>query len=182
MIDLACPAYTGIPDCECSGTPQWSSGSGDKVKRLCDSGDCPVIRGGTCRREAEKKPPDRDKHKYISLISFLKAECANYYESSCLLSHCCEVLEGRRCDYFERSVMGPLDYKHRLPGYDYSKIFGQYALKTNTVAVKVKTRLCGCGNPLGYRQRLCDDCTEKNRRKSKSAYQKDFRKKHRVSA
>jgi len=39
-----------------------------------------------------------------------------------------------------------------------------------------------CGKPkLRLRQRYCDGCTQKRRRKSKREYQRDFRKKHRVS-
>ena len=54
--EVDCPAYTRILECECSGIPQWSSGG--KVQRWCESGDCPVVRGGK-RRQAEGKAVER---------------------------------------------------------------------------------------------------------------------------
>ena len=63
---------------------------------------------------------------------FLRDECANYdkHTEACLIPDCCKVLEGQRCDYFEHAVLGPPDYKFRLPGYDYQKLFAQYADQT----------------------------------------------------
>lgn len=176
--NVDCLAFTGITDCECAGTPQWSSGSGGRIERWCESGRCPVLRGGKCRRDKPEKLKKVIKHK--TLISFLKNMCVNYYNNNCLLSNFCEVIEGRRCGYFEKRVLGSTDYKYRLPGYDYSKIFGEYIERTGAkIGGKVETRNCTCGKPLGYRQKLCDTCKKKNRKKTSRIYQKEYYRKNR---
>ena len=88
------------------------------------------------------------------LKKFIKTECANYdkHYGGCLLCWrgcnvsdevhlaCldfepytfCKVDAGERCPFLEGAVLGPLDYKFRLPDYDYQKLFAQYAEQTNT--------------------------------------------------
>ncbi|MHC4072529.1 MAG: hypothetical protein ACYTGS_10930, partial [Planctomycetota bacterium] len=65
---------------------------------------------------------------------FVRDECANYskHRETCLFTDSCKVMSGQRCSYFERAVLGPPDYKYRLPGYDYQKLFAQYAEQTKT--------------------------------------------------
>ena len=96
---------------------------------------------------------------------FLRDECANYdkHRETCLFAESCKVMSGQRCGYFERAVLGPPDYKYRLPGYDYQKLFAQYAEQTRTEQQRVNVRRCGCGTPLRHRQRHCDDCVHKRR-------------------
>lgn len=65
------------------------------------------------------------------LISFVE-ECAYYDKDKpdkvCFGNIPCMVIDGHRCCYFERCVLGsPDDTKFRLPGYDYQKLFAQYA-------------------------------------------------------
>ncbi|MHC4478489.1 MAG: hypothetical protein ACYTEL_22865, partial [Planctomycetota bacterium] len=61
------------------------------------------------------------------LITFVKAECANWLserkccigtsDDKCFNDHGpCLVVQGKRCKYFEQSVLGPPDYKFRLRG------------------------------------------------------------------
>lgn len=111
-----------------------------------------------------------------TLIKFVKDECANFdkHYQTCLDDKPCKVLAGCRCGYFEKAVLGPVDYKFRLPGYDYQKLFAQYAEQTKTKTQVVEQRRCECGNPLKLRQRFCADCSRKRR---KQAYQKYRQKK-----
>ena len=103
------------------------------------------------------------------LLRFIKDECSNYdrYYQNCLLGESCLVFDGRRCAYFERNVLivNP-DYRFRLPGYDYTKLVGEYSEQTKAKTSKVKTRHCACGEPIGFRQRLCRKCKESKRRDS----------------
>ena len=102
-----------------------------------------------------------------SLIVFVKAECANYveYYKNCLLDEqACDVLCGKRCGYFEKCVLGPIDYPYKQPGYDYAKLFAQYAEITHAKFGKVKQRKCACGEPLQQRQRYCQSCRKRRAR------------------
>jgi hypothetical protein len=108
-------------------------------------------------------------HTQTTLIRFIKDECANYdaHYGICLLNDKpCMVLAGTRCGYFERCVLGPPDYPYRLPGYDYAKLFAQYAEQTKANIGKVKQRKCDCGEPLRMRERYCRKCREHKRRES----------------
>ena len=112
-----------------------------------------------------------------ALTRFVKDECANYnrHYQTCLDDKPCEVLAGRRCGYFERVVLCPPDYKFRPPGYDYQKLFAQYAEQTKTDALVVKQRRCGCGNPLRLRQRYCADCAKTRAKTANQQRQKKYR-------
>ncbi len=107
--------------------------------------------------------------KQTTLTRFIKAECSNYdahYEGCLRHDGPCDVLDGKRCGYFEKCVLGPADYKYRLPGYDYAKLFAQSAEQTKASVGKVKQRCCGCGEPLRLRQRCCEKCRRQHRRAS----------------
>jgi hypothetical protein len=99
------------------------------------------------------------------LREFVRDECANYYkhDEACLFGDSCKLMDGQRCDYFEKAVLGPADYKFRLPGYDYQKLFAQYAEQTKAEEQRVSVRRCECGRPLRYRQRFCAVCARKRR-------------------
>ena len=45
---------------------------------------------------------------------------------------------GQRCGYFEKCLLGTRDYKYKLPGYDYAKLFAQYADQTGAQTQRVK--------------------------------------------
>ncbi|MHC4071533.1 MAG: hypothetical protein ACYSWW_18400 [Planctomycetota bacterium] len=108
---------------------------------------------------------------------FVRDECANYskHRETCLFADSCKVMSGQRCSYFERAVLDPPDYKYRLPGYDYGKLFAQYAEQTRTEKQQVSVRRCECGTPLRHRQRYCPDCALKRRRKTKRESQRKCR-------
>jgi hypothetical protein len=99
------------------------------------------------------------------LTVFVRDECASYdkHDEACAFGDSCKVLDGQRCDYFEKAVLGPPDYKYKLPGYDYGKLFAQYAEQTKTETQQVNLRRCGCGTRLRHRQRYCDECARKRR-------------------
>ena len=118
------------------------------------------------------------KRRETNLVKFIKDECSNFK-----VCETCLVMDGKRCNHFEKCVLVlDIDYKYRQPGYDYSKLFAQYAQQTKAKVGKVKTRRCGCGEPVEPRQRLCPACRAKNRRKSKRDYQRKFRGFQRISA
>jgi hypothetical protein len=98
---------------------------------------------------------------------FIKDECSNYdkHQQTCLSDKPCKALNGQRCGYFEKAVLGPPDYKYRLPGYDYAKLFGEYAQLTGAEKQDVKVRRCDCGTPLTRpKQKVCSACKTKNRK------------------
>ena len=107
-----------------------------------------------------------------TLIRFVKDECFNFnrHYQICVDNKPCKVLTGQRCGFFEQVVLGPADYKFRLPNYDYQKLFAQYADLTKTETIVVDQRRCTCGNPLKLRQRYCDDCARKRRKESNREY------------
>jgi len=112
-----------------------------------------------------------------TLTRFLKDNCANFdkHYQKCLFADSCRVFDGQRCGYFERCVLGPPDYKYKLPGYDYAKLFGQYAEQTGAQSQRVKVRLCECGTPLRLRQRYCKVCAKKRAKVSNRERQKKHR-------
>ena len=104
-----------------------------------------------------------------SLNKFVVKHCANYHNGNECLDRQyrpCLVLGGKRCQYFETSVLGPPDYGFRLPGVNYRDLFGEYQTRTGQSVVGVKQRLCGCGEPLPKRHRVCAQCRQKNRRRT----------------
>ena len=108
---------------------------------------------------------------------FVRNECANYSkgDEACVYGGSCKVMDGHRCEYFEKAVLGPPDYKHRLPGYDYGKLFAQYAELTKAKVGKVQQRRCGCGEPLQRRRRFCETCANRRAKDSNRARQKKHR-------
>lgn len=119
------------------------------------------------------------KRKDKTLVGFLKDNCCNYdkHYQSCLFDDSCRVLNGERCGYFEKAVLGPPDYKYKIPGYDYAKLFAQYAEITKTKKQTVKVRRCECGTPLLRRQRFCPQCSKSRAKKAN----RERVRKHRLS-
>jgi hypothetical protein len=41
------------------------------------------------------------------LAVFVRDECANYskHDEACLFADFCKVMEGQRCDYFEKAIL-----------------------------------------------------------------------------
>jgi len=114
-----------------------------------------------------------------TIATFIKTECMNhdsYYNCCSIDGQPCKVLSGlSRCGYLEKSVLGPVDYRYKLPGYDYAKIYGEYAEVTSTKAVKVRQRRCECGEPLQHRQRYCKSCKNIKARAASRDRQRNFR-------
>jgi len=97
-----------------------------------------------------------------TLTRFVKNECSNFdnHYQTCIDDTPCKVLSSKPCGYFEHAVLGPPDYKFRLPNWDYQKLFAQYTEQTGKASVVVTQRLCECGKNLQPRQRLCDACAK----------------------
>ncbi len=123
------------------------------------------------------------KTKESTIIAFLKDNCANYdrHYQKCLFADTCRVFDGQRCGYFEKCVLGPLDYKYKLPGYDYSKLFAQYSELTGAQTQRVKVRRCGCGAVLNLRQRFCGSCAKKRAKESNRKFYQQNRLKRVVA-
>ena len=113
-----------------------------------------------------------------TLFAFLKYQCANYdnHYNICISSDkACRVFDGIRCGYFEKCVLAPNDYKYRVSGYDYAKLFAQYAEQTKAKRQLVKQRRCDCGEPLQYRQKYCDFCRKKRAKEANRRRQQKYR-------
>lgn len=112
-----------------------------------------------------------------TLTRFVKDECANYngHYQTCIDDKPCKVLAGEQCGYFEKVVLCPPDYKYKLPGYDYAKLFAQYAEQTKTKSKVVQQRRCSCGNPLRLRQRFCERCAKIRAKEANCQRQKKYR-------
>ena len=112
-----------------------------------------------------------------TLRRFIKNECANYdrHYGVCITGENCLVETGKRCGYFEKTVLGPPDYKFKLPNIDYQKIYSLYADATETKTEKVTGNQCECGINLPPRKKMCEKCRINRRRKTKREYQHKFR-------
>ena len=118
-----------------------------------------------------------------SLGKFIRNECANYnkHYGTCVTDKNCVVEEGKRCGYFERAVLGPKDYRHRLPLVDYEKMFALYSEATGKESETVTGNRCRCGANLPPRKRYCNSCRVKRRRQTKKQYQHKFRQRSTVN-
>ena len=63
-----------------------------------------------------------------NIENFVKDECVNYdrHYQQCVSASPCKVLSRKRCGYFEKAVLCALDYKYKIPGYDYGKLHAQH--------------------------------------------------------
>jgi hypothetical protein len=123
--------------------------------------------------------------KQAVLTRFIKNGCSNFngHYQTCLDGRRCLVLNGERCGYFEKFVLGPPDYKYRLPGYDYQRLFAQYAECTGAQKQKVKVKRCGdCGTIIEWHQKFCKRCKKNHRLKTRREYQRKFRLQQKISA
>ncbi len=133
------------------------------------------------------------RRKEVSLIVFLKGSsnpehlmpgCANYDHThgGCLLGDACKVEQGKRCGYFERSVLPTAaDIGQREHVYC---LYEQQVGLSKPLVRDGEFRLCPeCGEvELSSRQRYCPDCTRKRRQKTKRENQRKYRAKHKVCA
>lgn len=123
----------------------------------------------------------------ISLLSFIKgftdpkvglSGCANYdhHYGGCLYGDCLVEL-GKRCKYFERSVL-PTANDTGIGEDMYFKYSNAVSVRASDLK-KPNARLCpDCGNVRLHRcQRYCDSCTKKRRRVSNRKRQKNYRNK-----
>jgi len=100
-----------------------------------------------------------------SLAVFVKKECANCVGGQCCMIGQCLVLKGKPCLYFEKAVLGPVDYKFHQPGYDWGGLFDAYsAINGSYLSKQVKLRNCECGEPLLPGKRYCEKCKRKRAR------------------
>jgi len=110
--------------------------------------------------------------KSISLLVFIKGDhqhnipgCANYYNDGCVLRRTCKIEKGKRCLYFEKTVL-PVAAELGIGG----SIGDAYADKVGLVGFRPQmtkeARRCLCGAILLSRQRYCEKCSKRRRRES----------------
>ena len=115
--------------------------------------------------------------KSVGLIAFLKGSsnpaermpgCANYdhHYGGCLLDNTCKVQQGKRCSYFERAVL-PTAIDIGLKEHIYSLYGNHVGIEGYQQFDKSNIRRCpDCEAELKPRQRYCDECKKRRRRKS----------------
>ncbi|MBA7632894.1 hypothetical protein ES703_40450 [subsurface metagenome] len=113
--------------------------------------------------------------KRVGLIAFLKGSskaaeqmsgCANLdrHYSGCLLGKTCKVEQGQRCGYFEKAVL-PTAADIGLGERMYS-LYEKQCSVSGTLE-RSQMRICpDCGTGIKARQRYCDNCKKRRRRKS----------------
>jgi hypothetical protein len=124
--------------------------------------------------------------KSIGLLAFLKGSpdpsrripgCANYdhHHGGCLLADGCSVTAGKRCRYFETSVLPAAEQIGLLQQVveAYKRHVGLNNGELDGLMSHESIRRCPeCGGPLDPRQRYCDACKARRRsqtyRKSRS--------------
>ena len=121
------------------------------------------------------------------IIGFIKAACANWTQSHGHNGYClgcyipadsadegvwfnpsgkCLVMEGKRCSYFEQSVLGSSDYRYRLEDWDYVRLFDQYSrINPAYLSIRIKARRCKCGAELQPGKKICSGCRRKRQRR-----------------
>jgi hypothetical protein len=114
----------------------------------------------------------------VGLIAFLRGStspenkmpgCCNYDHDSggCLDKDCCLVEQGKRCGYFEKVVL-PTSVDLGLKELVYSLYQKHVGIAEDDPLINTANiRPCpDCGAELKPRQRYCDDCKRRRRRKS----------------
>ena len=102
-----------------------------------------------------------------ALTRFCRNACENFnlQTNECVYDKLCDVLLGKSCTYFERSVLGRLDYPYRISGYDYEKVFDLYArINHKYLNQIIGVRVCRCGEAILPRKRYCEKCRKKQAR------------------
>ena len=129
--------------------------------------------------------------KRIGLAAFIKGSskaaeqpgCANYdhHYNGCLFGKMCKVEQGQRCGYFEKAVL-PAAADIGLSERMYSLYEKQCGI--SGTLERGQMRICpDCeGTGIKPRQRFCDNCTRKRRRKTQREYHKKYRAKSRGCA
>jgi hypothetical protein len=109
----------------------------------------------------------------VSLLEFVKRECANWKNGRCLFGEC-SVAAGKRCcvsraclctgqqyppndDYFRACVLPLAATKP-----EYQRAANKYA--ANCDLKPMEQRFCECGQPLAARARMCAKCKAVKRR------------------
>ncbi|MBA7644203.1 hypothetical protein ES703_51945 [subsurface metagenome] len=117
--------------------------------------------------------------KTVSLSRFLRGTtdpkygmpgCANldHHYGGCLFARKCLVIQGKRCSYFEKSVL-PTAMDLGL-----SDIYEAYERLTGAPPLhRLQARVCpDCGHPLKAHHRFCEKCA-RNRRRAAYRRQRD---------
>ena len=113
----------------------------------------------------------------VSLLTFLQGHtnperkmpgCCNWDQKrgQCVFDMACLVIEGRRCGHFETAVLPTAAYTGQLVRITqlYERKVGAPGITGQASAI---TRSCpDCGGELKLRQRYCESCKKRRRRKS----------------
>ena len=88
---------------------------------------------------------------------------------TCTPRDCCLVVEGRRCDYFERVVLPLADHPSPSgdPGLQQKRAYArQEYLGRHGLAHGGLRRCPDCGSPMPARHRYCESCSARHRRET----------------
>ena len=104
---------------------------------------------------------------------FVHKECANFVNGECIMREpgACFVGQGKRCSYFEESLLPLADLngsKHAAKYRTSVLTYRRQVMKPGSV-VMTEALLCECGQLLPTRRRVCDKCRA---RKRKEAYRR----------
>lgn len=98
----------------------------------------------------------------------------------------CRVMQSKPCLYFRKCALGPEDAKYphscfvQDPAFE-KRVRKQYKKIDHTVAEPDEVRRCpDCGAGLRPRQKYCDQCRIKRRRKTSREYKRKYRKRAQV--
>jgi hypothetical protein len=127
----------------------------------------------------------------VTLLEFVKRECANWKRGTCLFG-ACSVAAGKRCCVSRAVLLGG---DPRTPGLDYfsacvaplAEKYPQYADAADEYAgicgaKVVARRWCGCGEPLARGKQCCEKCRRKRATDAQRKWRARCREKLAVSA
>ena len=117
----------------------------------------------------------------ITTIKMLvRQSCAGYTEGGCIDGKCL-VLEGERCEYFEKAVLPPIDYTYSPEVESIPVLHKEYSNIHEDFCDGAELRHCECGRPMAKGKQLCKKCKKKRKQDSKKRYQKKYRKQNKIT-
>ena len=114
----------------------------------------------------------------MTILQFVRDECANYKYGKCLFG-ACSVAAGERCCVSHTVLMGGDPHAGDKPYFEvcvlplaktmpkYADAARQYTDQANIRSTKVaELNFCGCGQPMEKRARFCEKCARNRRLES----------------
>lgn len=100
----------------------------------------------------------------------VQLECANCVDNLCIrhFDGKCLIAQKKRCEYFERCLLGLPDMRGLKNAERYKTATDEYRRKIMKCGYgnAQDTRRCACGASLPARKRMCEKCTARKRREA----------------